>query len=106
MKFTVLVFKPRRKSEWVGMLVRLRRDLANGWATFPAGTEAMVVDSFGGLALVSAPCDHCGVVVSINKVPIPAVEPIERLLPTPEGRRPTIYRDVAVQALRGRTATP
>lgn len=66
--------KPKLKRDWVGRRVQTLIELRNGWGVIPAGTVLMVDRNHAGLALISDPCDHCGLAVSIRRVPESAVE--------------------------------
>lgn len=96
-----MIFKPRRKCEWVGMLVRLRRDVRTiGGTAIPKGTLAVVTDSYGGLGVQGAQCASCGVSVHVRKLEPADLEAVERLLPVPDARRPALSTSEAVSALK------
>lgn len=65
---------PRLKRDWVGRMVRTKRELRNGNMTVSAGTVAKVTQYYRGLRLESEPCERCGVGVHIARVPEHDVE--------------------------------
>ena len=52
-----------------GRKVRVNRELRNGMMVIPEGAIATIDDKHGGFSLTSDPCPHCGVRISISKVP-------------------------------------
>ena len=58
----------RLKRDWIGGYVQTRRKMQNGYVVIPAGTICEVTDSYRGLALTSAPCEHCGMQARISRV--------------------------------------
>lgn len=62
-----------RKRDWVGRRVKTLRTAR---VTVSPGMTFTVVHSYGGLTLQSGPCGHCGITLTVNRVPIRDVEPI------------------------------
>ena len=62
------MIKPKRKMDWKGLKVTSNVFLKNGTTSLPAGTEYLVRDNHGGLALESLGCEHCGLKQHITKV--------------------------------------
>ena len=59
---------PKRKSDWVGLMVRSLVPLQNGHTRFPAGTCFEVTRNWSGLHLLSIGCPTCGIRRSIRGV--------------------------------------
>lgn len=79
--------KPRRKWDWIGLVVRTKVSMMNGEVWIPDGTEMVVIYQQGGADLVAKPCAHCGIAKrSIRKVPLDELEPIRRAFPAPPFR--------------------
>jgi len=53
----------------VGERVITTRILANGNGIIPAGARATVVQRFSGYAIVTDDCPHCGIKLSMTRVP-------------------------------------
>lgn len=70
-------FKNKTDKWWKGKKVKSLVEIQNGWATLPAGTIFTVKRKWAGLELISDPCDHCGLKVSITKVPYDYIELID-----------------------------
>jgi len=66
--------KPKLARDSVGLKVRAKRDLWNGYLTIKAGTILTVREKYGSLRLEGPRCKHCGVAVWITRVPVNAVE--------------------------------
>ena len=67
----------RRVSDWIGLHVRTRVDLATGaGAAVPAGSIFRVLDARGGLTLQGDPCPHCGVRYFLARIDAAQVEVI------------------------------
>jgi len=76
-KVTRKEYEAKREKEWVGVTVRTRRDLRNGFVAIPAGTLCKIYRKQGGFALETEPCKCCGVRVLIGKVPFDDVAVVE-----------------------------
>ncbi|MGX5885196.1 hypothetical protein MJ546_33715, partial [Burkholderia gladioli] len=64
--------------DWLGMRVRTKRVMRNGYVEIPAGTLA-TVDGIGvGLELKIDPCSCCGMRAYISRIHGNDVEPIEQ----------------------------
>jgi hypothetical protein len=72
--------RPKRKGNWVGLLVRSLVPLRNAYGEVPPGTEFIVRRNYGGLHLRSVKCPKCGISFFINKVAENQVEIIGRRL--------------------------
>lgn len=64
------------ETEMKGRRWRTVRPIASSQMEVPAGTEVRIVRKFGGVGIVTNPCEHCGVAVRISKVAFDAVEEI------------------------------
>lgn len=61
---------PKLKRDHIGLIVKTRTILENGWCKIPTGTICEVTYSRGGtISLKSDPCKCCGISISISKVP-------------------------------------
>ena len=78
-----MTFKPRRKWDWTGMLVRSRTELRTMRVILPAGTEGIVTYAYGGLTIWWRPCRCCGVSLCMTKVLPREVEAVRRFQPPP-----------------------
>ncbi|TES99592.1 hypothetical protein [Burkholderia cepacia] len=67
----------KRVGDWLNMRVRTKCEMANGYATIPAGALATVTGTGNGLWLKIDPCPHCGISVNITRVHGSDVEPID-----------------------------
>lgn len=61
--------KPKLKRDWEGLKVQTLRVFRNGNIEIPSGTTCTVERNYGGLYLITDPCEKCGVRVYITKVP-------------------------------------
>jgi len=82
--------RPKRKADWVGRLVRLRRPVeTNGGRIFPKGEVLLVGKSYGGLGLAKTwicPCCKMGEHFGVDKVPEHDVDLLPVGTPKPEAR--------------------
>jgi hypothetical protein len=58
----------KRVSDWIGLKVRLVRDLSNGYAKYPKGMVATVRNVGPGLQLQREACKLCGCSMYIARV--------------------------------------
>ena len=67
-----LTRKPRQalrlKREWAGGIVRTHRRVENAYGALPAGTLWLVLESRGGLHLLSLPCRCCRFQLHISRI--------------------------------------
>lgn len=66
-----------RKMDYLGLLVRSKTQLTNGWASLPSGKILTVTGWSRGLGLKSEPCPCCGIQLSIARVDIDQVEVLD-----------------------------
>jgi len=59
---------------WIGVRLRSLRPIVTRIAELPAGTLWTVEQKFGGFAVVSDPCPHCGIKVNVVKAQPQAFE--------------------------------
>lgn len=71
----------QRVTDWVGMRLKSKHRVKNGWAELPAGTLWTVTYARSGLSIESDACSCCGI-----KVYVRGVDPrdFEVLKPTTE----------------------
>jgi hypothetical protein len=64
---------PKLMRDWVGRIVRTKRELRTSAQTVPAGTLCEVTYNRSGLTLTTTPCGHCGVSVRVRGVSLSSV---------------------------------
>lgn len=65
------------QKDWQGVRVRSLRPIATRYAEVPAGTLFTIEQKFGGFALKSDACPHCGIQFNVVKVAPSALERLE-----------------------------
>lgn len=88
----------KRKWDWVGLVVRTKKEMRNGWGVIPAGTEMVVTHQRSGAHLASKPCACCGLTAIIAKVELSCLEPVRRAIAVPEHNRAIYTRDAVSAA--------
>lgn len=58
----------KRIGDWLGLRVKLKREMTNGYATFPVGAQAVVQGTGNGLHLKFDPCQCCGIAGHITRI--------------------------------------
>lgn len=62
--------------DWVGMKVKIRHALHNGYGAMPAGSVATVSSVTSvGLSLTFEHCQHCGIKLYMRRVSTHEIEP-------------------------------
>lgn len=74
---TVAEYNRIAAKKWQGVRVRSLRAIATRYAEVPPGTIFTIEQKFGGFALKSDPCPHCGIQFHVVKVEPQALERIE-----------------------------
>jgi len=61
-------YKTTPSRKWQGVRVRSLRDMQNGWAALPAGTQFTIEEKHRGFSLRADACECCGLQARISKV--------------------------------------
>lgn len=89
---------PKRKWDWIGLVVRTRTAMQNGSVRIPKGAELIVTYQRGGASLLGKPCDCCGIQAIITKVPLPDLEIVRRAVEAPPYPHGSLYSGDATRA--------
>lgn len=58
----------KRVADWIGMRIKARVKMRNGYVTVPVGAKGTVRYALGGLSIDFDPCKHCGLGAYITRV--------------------------------------
>ncbi len=78
MELTEKLYKKMPEEFWLGMRVRVIKEIKNGHSTFPIGTEMTIQRKWRGFGLVADYRKEDGCICSISQVPINSIELIKQ----------------------------